>query len=265
VWALKDRKPFITLLAALIVLSWLVLFVWGQSPYGRFLSHEGVGQIDTLCWPEGLSSTLNGQHVLMILIFVLGWTLMTVAMMLPTSLPLVTLFHSITRRRSDHTHLVVLLITGYLSIWVLFGFAVHMGYWGLHETVEHNAWLETNAWILGAMVILLAGIYQFTPLKYYCLEKCRSPFSFISEHWQGSHEKMQAFKLGVHHGIFCIGCCWALMLLMFAVGVWNVGWMLALGAVMAVEKNVPWGRRFSAPLGLALLGWGLILVVLGLR
>lgn len=264
-WALTDRRPFITLLVALIVLSWLVLFVWGQSTYGRFLSHEGMSQIDSLCWPDGLSSTLDGKHVLMILIFILGWTLMTVAMMLPTSLPLVSLFHSITRRRSDRTNLVALLITGYLSIWVLFGFAVHIGYWGLHETVEHNAWLETNAWILGAMVILLAGVYQFTPLKYYCLEKCRSPLSFITEHWQGTHEKMQAFQLGVHHGIFCIGCCWALMLLMIAVGVWNVGWMLALGAVMAVEKNVPWGRRFSTPLGVALLGWGLILVVLGLR
>jgi predicted metal-binding membrane protein len=138
----------------------------------------------------------------MILIFVLGWTLMTVAMMLPTSLPLVTLFHFITRRRSDHTLLVALLITGYLSIWILFGFAAHIGEWGLHETVEHNGWLGTNAWILGAMPILLAGVYQFTPLKYYCLEKCRSPLSFITEHWQGRHEKMQALQVGVHHGIF---------------------------------------------------------------
>jgi predicted metal-binding membrane protein len=265
VWALKDRRPFITLLIALIVLSWLVLFVWGESPYGQFLSHEGMSQTNNLCWPDGLSSTFNGQHVLLILIFVLGWTLMTVAMMLPTSLPLVSLFHSITRQRPNRAYLVALLIIGYLFTWLLFGFAAHIGYWGLHEAIDRNAGLETNAWILGASVILLAGLYQFTPLKYYCLEKCRSPFSFISEHWQGTHEKMQAFKLGVHHGIFCIGCCWALMLLMFAVGVWNVGWMLALGAVMAVEKNLPWGRRLSTPLGIALLCWGLILIAFGLR
>jgi predicted metal-binding membrane protein len=108
---------------------------------------------------------------------------------------------------------------------------------------------------------VLAGLYQFTPLKYQCLDKCRSPLSFIMGHWQGSHEQAQAFRLGVHHGIFCIGCCWSLMLLMFVVGMANIGWMLALGIVMAVEKNMPWGRRLSAPLGAVLLGWGLILVL----
>lgn len=255
-WTVHDRRPFITLLAALVILTWLILWVWGQSPYGRFLSHEGLGEVDAF---------LNRKHIFLILVFVLGWTLMTVAMMLPTSLPLITLFHTITSRRSDHMVLVALLIAGYLIIWVLFGFVAHIGDLGLHETVEHNAWLGTNTWILGAAPILLAGIYQFTPLKYYCLDKCRSPFSFITEYWHGSRERVQAFQLGVYHGIFCIGCCWALMLLMFAVGAGNVGWMLALGTVMAVEKNMPWGKRFSTPLGVVLLGWGLILVVLGLR
>jgi predicted metal-binding membrane protein len=244
------------LFVALVILTWLVLWAWGHSPYGRFLSHEGLGEVEAF---------LNRKHVSLILIFVLGWTLMTVAMMLPTSLPLITLFHTITRQRSDRMVLVALLITGYLTIWVLFGFVAHICDWGLHETVEHNVWLGSNTWILGAAPIFLAGIYQFTPLKYYCLDKCRSPFSFITEHWHGSHERMQAFRLGVHHGIFCIGCCWALMLLMFAVGAGNIGWMLALSTVMAVEKNVSWGRRFSAPLGIALLCWGLILVALGLR
>ncbi len=72
---------------------------------------------------------------------------------------------------------------------------------------------------------------------------------------------MQAFILGIHHGIFCIGCCWALMLLMFAVGTGSIGWMLALGAVMAVEKNMPWGRKMSAPLGVALIGWGVMILL----
>ena len=106
---------------------------------------------------------------------------------------------------------------------------------------------------------MLAGLYQFTPLKYACLDKCRSPLGFITEHWHGSHERIHAFRLGVRHGLFCIGCCWSLMLLMFAVGVGNLGWMLVLGALMAIEKNLPWGRRFSAPLGVVLLCWGLSL------
>jgi predicted metal-binding membrane protein len=109
---------------------------------------------------------------------------------------------------------------------------------------------------LGAGILVLAGVYQFTPLKYHCLDKCRSPLSFIMGHWTGKSERTQALRLGLHHGIFCIGCCWSLMLLMFAVGSGSIGWMLILGALMAVEKNVSWGRRLSRPLGVLLLGWG---------
>jgi predicted metal-binding membrane protein len=212
----------------------------GQSPYGRFLSHEHLGEVSL-------------EDSTLILIFVAGWSLMTVAMMLPTSLPLVTLFRTLVHQRPDRTRLVSLLIVGYLGIWMLFGVLVHLGDWALHQVVEH--------WLLGAATLMLAGLYQFTPLKYYCLDKCRSPLSFIMEHWQGRHERVQALLLGVHHGIFCLGCCWSLMLLMFAIGIGNIGWMLVLGAMMAVEKNMSWGRRLSTPLGVFLIGWGLALAL----
>lgn len=194
------------------------------------------------------------------LVFIAGWTVMIVAMMLPTSLPLVTLFHTIVGRRPDARQLVILLVAGYLSIWTLFGLLVYGGDWGLHEAVERSPWLEAKAWVISAATLALAGVYQFTPLKYRCLDKCRSPLSFIMEHWQGQRDNAQAFRLGVHHGIFCVGCCWSLMLLMFAVGIGNLGWMLVLGMLMGMEKNMPWGRRLSAPLGAVLVGWGLILV-----
>ncbi|MBI2862200.1 MAG: DUF2182 domain-containing protein [Chloroflexi bacterium] len=248
----SDRRPFLALTVALIALAWLVLWVWGQSPYGRFLRHEELSEVETL---------FGSGYLALAAVFVTGWTLMTVAMMLPTSLPLVTLFHAFTRQRPDRTRLVALLIVGYLITWTLFGTIAHIGDLGLHKAVEGSVWLGANTWILGAAPLLLAGLYQFTPLKYVCLDKCRSPLSFIMEHWQGSHERAQAFRLGVHHGIFCVGCCWSLMLLMFAIGVGNVGWMLALGAVMAIEKNMPWGRRLSAPLGIVLLGWGLAIIL----
>ena len=99
----------------------------------------------------------------------------------------------------------------------------------------------------------MAGVYQFTPLKYHCLDKCRAPLGFIMGHWRGRRPRREALRLGLHHGLFCLGCCWSLMLLMFTVGVGSLGWMLALGAVMAAEKNLPWGRRLSAPLGMALV------------
>ncbi len=247
-WTMPDdRKLFSALLAVLIALAWLALFVWGQSPYGRFLRHEELGE--------------TGENSAYLLLFIGGWTLMTVAMMLPTSLPLVTLFYALTRQRPDRPRLVGLLIIGYLGVWMLFGAAAHLGDWGIHEALERNGWLEANTWIIGAGTIALAGLYQFTPLKYYCLEKCRSPLSFIMGHWRGNHERSQAFRLGLHHGLFCVGCCWSLMLLMFVVGVGSLGWMLTLGAVMAVEKNISWGRMISTPLGTILLLWGLALAV----
>jgi predicted metal-binding membrane protein len=181
---------------------------------------------------------------------------MTVAMMLPSVLPLLEIFRRLVARRQHRSQLIAFLTIGYLGIWVAFGIAAHLADWVLHEIVEHSRWLETNAWIIGAGTLLVAGAFQFSALKYRCLDKCRAPLSFVMEHWRGRRDRRNALTLGIHHGIFCVGCCWALMLLMFGIGVGNIGWMLAFGAVMAVEKNMPWGRKLSLPLGLALLGWG---------
>src|SRR5713101_4508525 len=237
--AVDGRRPFGVALAGLIGFAWLSLWLWGQSPYGRFLSHEGI---------DGA-----GGGGLLALTFVGGWTLMIVAMMLPSSLPLVLMFSVLTRQRPDRVQLVGLLLLGYLCTWATFGAAIHAGDLGLHAAVRQVDWLGSHAWVIGAATLIGAGAYQFSSLKYRCLEKCRSPLSFITEHWRGRGERGQAFVLGVHHGLFCVGCCWLLMLLMFAVGVGSLGWMLALAAVMAVEKNLSWGRRLSGPLGLLLI------------
>jgi predicted metal-binding membrane protein len=234
------------LTSGVIALAWLSLWLWGQSPYGRLLHHDELSRADL---GDGL----------LVLVMVAGWILMIVAMMLPTSLPLVALFHRLTRQRQDHAWLMGLLLAGYLGLWAVFGLVVHVGDALLHAAVAQSAWLGAHAWTMGAGLLVLAGLYQFTPLKYACLDKCRSPLSFITEHWRGTQERTQAFRLGMRHGLFCIGCCWSLMLLMFAVGMGNLGWMLILGAVMAIEKNLPWGRRISAPLGVGLVCWGLVL------
>jgi predicted metal-binding membrane protein len=256
-WPRVDaRRPFVVLVLTLVALAWLALVVWGQSPYARYLSHHELGD---------LALGGSGEAVGITLLFVLGWTVMTTAMMLPTSLPLFALFQRLVRPRPDAPRLVALLIAGYLTIWTAFGVAAHIGDRGIHALVEHVPWLAENAWVLGAGVLLLAGLYQFSSLKYLCLEKCRSPLSFITEHWHGRHERAEAFRLGVHHGLFCVGCCWSLMLVMFAVGVGNVAWMLALSVVMAVEKNMPWGRRISAPLGGVLVASALAATLLSAR
>jgi predicted metal-binding membrane protein len=247
--AARDHRIFLPVVSAMVVLAWLTLAVWDASPYARYLRHDGLDEIRTGSdWP-------------VLGLFVLGWVLMTAAMMLPTSLPLVAIFDRLTSRRADHARLVVLLVGGYLGVWTLFGVAVHLFDLGVHRAIASSAVLERHGWILGAATILLAGLYQFSPLKYRCLEECRSPLGFIVRHWRGHGERRHAFLLGLHHGLFCLGCCWSLMLLMFAVGVGNLGWMLGLGAVMAVEKNVPWGRRLTAPLGATLVTWALATAV----
>lgn len=248
----RDRRLLIGVLGGLVALAWGVLWAWGASPYGRFLDHgalaEGSGGAET--WGPRIA-----------LIFITGWTVMTVAMMLPTSLPLVALFHSLVRGRPGRARLVALLVAGYLGVWALFGAVAHVGDFVLHRVVERLPWLEARPWVLSAAVLAVAGAYQLTPLKYRCLDECRSPLSFITEHWRGRDEARQSFLLGVHHGLFCLGCCWSLMLLMFAVGVGNLAWMLLLGAFMAVEKNVSWGRLVSKPLGAVLMGSAAVVVL----
>jgi predicted metal-binding membrane protein len=249
---IQDHRPLATILIGLVILCWATLIAWGQSPYSRFMHHGSL---------EELGGGIGPEYLVFASAFVAAWFLMTVAMMLPTALPLVLLFGGFTSRRRDAVLLTPLLIAGYCLVWVAFGALAHMGDLVVHTAVARSAWLEDHAWILAAGVVLVAGIYQFTPLKTFCLTQCRSPYQFILGHWHGKTPRLDAFHLGMHHGVFCVGCCWSLMLLMFAVGAGNLAWMLGLGVIMAVEKNLPWGRRLSAPLGVALLAVGIALVL----
>jgi predicted metal-binding membrane protein len=187
---------------------------------------------------------------------------MTAAMMLPSTLPLIEIFRRLTIRKKNHLQLVALVIAGYLIVWAGFGIVAHLSDWGLYQLIGRFPWVQSNGWVLGVGILVLAGGFQFSSLKYRCLDKCRAPLSFVMQYWRGKRDQLHSFMLGVHHGIFCVGCCWALMLLMFVVGTGSIGWMLALGAVMAIEKNMPWGRKLSAPLGVALIGLGLLIVLL---
>ena len=237
----RDRAILVGSLGAVVAAGWIALVLWGASPWSRYLGHgglaDGAGAADTV-------------------LFVGGWTLMTIAMMLPTTWPLLTTFQALTRRRRQPGVLVVLLALGYVVTWSLVGLALHSGDRLIHAAVDAVPWLAAHSGLIAAGTVLVAGAYQFAPLKYACLDECRSPLGFVLNRWRGTNERREAFMIGVRHGLFCVGCCWSLMLLMFAVGMGSLAWMFALGALMAVEKNATWGRGMSRPLGIVLLAIG---------
>ena len=260
--AAGTRRWFAPVALLLTSTAWLALILWEESPYGRYLDHPR--------WTDtGLAAALcralpAGDVMLPLLIYAGGWLLMTAAMMLPTALPLFRLFERMVQPRRDHAALIALLVAGYLAVWAGFGVAAHGLDAAVHAVVRQSEWLMLNGWAVGAAVLALAGLFQFSGLKYRCLDKCRAPFGFIAERWRGPNPWKSAWRLGVDHGLYCVGCCWALMLPMFIVGTGNVGWMLGLGAIMAVEKNMPWGRHLSRPLGGTLLAAAGFVVVVDL-
>ncbi len=119
--------------------------------------------------------------------------------------------------------------------------------------MQRSVWLTFNSWLIGALILLSAGLFEFSSLKYRCLDACRSPLAFVMTRWRGRHPLFESVGIGIAHGVTCVGCCWLLMLLMLVVGTGSIGWMLALGALMALEKNSRWGRRLAAPLGVTLV------------
>ncbi len=249
---------FRALMALLIGGAWLALALWSASPYGRYLDHGrwgDAGALAAIC-----RAVPQGEIVVPALLHGGGWALMIAAMMLPTTLPLLEMFRRMTAQRTDAGRLVALAVAGYLVAWLGFGLLAHGLDTLVHALALRVPWIAGNGWAVGAAVLAGAGLFQFSALKYRCLEKCRAPLGFVIEHWHGRTPARDALRLGLDHGLFCVGCCWALMLLMFVVGTGSLGWMLALAAVMAAEKNLPGGRRLSAPLGVALIAWAAAIV-----
>lgn len=241
---LRRETAVVWLLCGVTACAWVLLLREGLSPSAEFVrAHvHGVPPADRLA-P-----------------FLAGWLLMLIAIMLPTTFPLQHLFSRITRDRTDHWHLTALSVVGYVAVWAVAGVVVYFGENALLKLLHPLAESQDLRW-LGASVLVAAGVFEFSPLKYRCLDKCRSPLTVIQMHWTGTHPKLNAARLGIDHGLFCLGCCWALMALMIAVGAGNVAWMLALGAVMALEKNFPWGKSLAKPIGTLLVLLGIALLV----
>ena len=246
------------LIVGLVALAWLSLGLWSASPWQRWLDHGGWA--DTAWLAEICRALPQGERLAPALAYATAWLLMITAMMLPTTLPLLAIFRRIVAARSDGAALVATLLAGYAAAWLGFGVVAYGIDVGVREAAT-SGWLLAHGWVVGAVVIGVAGAFQFSALKYRCLERCRSPFGFVNARWRGQRPLAESLQLGIAHGLFCVGCCWALMLVTFVVGMGNVGWMLIVAAAMAAEKNLRWGARLRTPFGAALLLWAAGIVV----
>lgn len=256
--ALDPQTLRVALVAALSAIAWIALAAWSVSPYARYLEHgawAGEGPFGALC-----RSIPQGALIVPALVYALAWLLMITAMMLPTTLPLLAIFGRVVSARPDAGALLGRVVAGYAIAWLGFGLLAHGVDSMLHAGAAQVGWLAGRGWAVGAIVLAGAGAFQFSALKYRCLERCRTPFAFINQRWHGLAPRGEALRIGFEHGVFCVGCCWALMAVMFVVGMGSLGWMLALAAAMAAEKNLRWGRRLRTPLGLGLIAWAGILV-----
>jgi predicted metal-binding membrane protein len=214
----------------------------GSSPAGRYFRH----------------TNLTGDQSIVALVLA-GWVVMVVAMMLPTTAPLVATFRTIVSGRRRPGRLVASLIGGYTAVWTLVGACAIAADDLMHRLVPTPRDGATP-WVM-VVVLAVSSVYQFTPLKRRCVDSCRSPFLFISQRWRGGAPGWEAFRIGVSHGWFCVGCCWTLMIVVFAIGMGNLGWMFVVSAVMAIEKNVARMAWIGPVLGVLLGGAAVTLAV----
>jgi predicted metal-binding membrane protein len=189
-------------------------------------------------------------------LFVIAWQVMIAAMMLPSTLPMVRLFAAASTSQERPGETQAAFVAGYLVVWTVFGALAFVGDMGLHHLMDATPWLAARPWLIAGSALSLAGAFQFSGVKDRCLSECRHPGAYLLAHYRRGVG--QAYRLGRGHGLFCLGCCWALMLLMFAAGVANLWWMAALTAVMVYEKVGRRGARATRPAGVLLLALALL-------
>lgn len=236
------RRPTGWLVGAVSIIAWayLVAMAWGME--NMQVSAD---------W--GLMPRMSGWGAVDLVLVFLMWTLMMAAMMLPSTLPMMALLRRIDAAASGASRggRTVSFTLGYLSVWTGFSLLATLAQWGLLEIRLVSPMMESASVHLSAGLLVLAGIYQFSPLKQVCLRQCRSPLSFLL-----TRKSDSGYRLGLRLGLYCTGCCALLMALLFVLGVMNLLWILALTVIVLLEKRLPDPRGFSRLTGFVLIAWG---------
>ena len=224
----------------------------------RLVVAAGLGALALLSWLFVLGGAGMGDGQAMakmqppLIGLIIMWWVMMAAMMLPSATPAILLYGRVREMRNRDSAIAEswVFLLGYLAAWLAFALVAASAQWLL----TGPSMMLRGRWA-GGTVLLVAGLYQLSPLKAACVRECRSPAEFISRHWQSG--RLGAVRLGILHGAYCVGCCWMLMALLFVGGVMNLLWIVALTAVVAVEKLAPRGPFLGRAAGVAITFWGL--------
>lgn len=243
----QDRLVVLGGLVLVVLLAWAYVFYLAQNmTQGMSAAMPHMMRWGLVDW---------GSMFLM-------WSVMMVAMMVPSAAPMVLIFSTVNRRRQQQELPYVatgVFLLGYLLIWTVFSAIATVGNWALHTHALLSGMMggSTTA-MLGGSLLLAAGIFQWTPLKYACLSHCRSPLGFIMTEWREG--QIGALRMGLKHGTYCLLCCWLLMALLFVMGIMNLVWIAALAGFVLLEKASPKGTWISRVSGLGLVAWGVFLL-----
>jgi predicted metal-binding membrane protein len=265
----RDRLVVVTALAAVIALSWAYVLAGAGMGMSAFemtrMSQPGMAADAAGAATAGMAMTAPavwtpGYAVLMFFM----WCVMMVAMMLPSAAPMILVFATVNRRQRDSGHPCVatgVFAMGYVAAWAGFSLVAVILQWAFERAGMLSPMLVATNATFGGLLLLAAGVYQLTPIKHACLRRCRSPLAFLGSCWRPGAGG--AFRMGLVHGAFCVGCCWFLMGLMFFGGVMNLYWIAGLALLALLEKTVPAGHWLGCAIGVALLVWGAGLITAG--
>ena len=256
---MTDRTHTIANKSGLAVLAALTL-ICGLAWVYLLSMDWGMRHMDEGATMFIMPHMVSWEPVDLVLMFVM-WAIMMVAMMLPSATPMILLFAALSRqRRQARTVLdVAAFVAAYVAIWTAFSLLATLFQWGLLEATLVSPMMDASSPMLGGGLLIAAGVYQFTPQKDACLSKCRSPLIFLTAHWRPGARG--ACIVGAQHGLYCLGCCWLLMLLLFVLGVMNLFWVALLAAFVLLEKILPEAAWFKRLAGMAFIVWGCALLL----
>ena len=253
VTAIRDRTLVVLSIFAMCALAW------------AYLIYLAAGMPSMASGATPMSMAIPSDHDWALADFAamfLMWSVMMIAMMLPSATPMILLYEKINQKRESQgraREAIALFIGGYLLVWIGFSVLATMLNWALHTGGSLTTMMGRATPTMAGAALLGAGIYQWTSLKYACLTHCRSPVGFLMAHWRTG--QWGTVHMGIHHGLYCLGCCWLLMALLFVLGVMNLLWIAALTVLVLAEKVIPRGHLLSRISGLFMITWGGWLII----